>query len=97
MLRVSSLLITSVSLQGLGGGYYLVYRSRRLPQHVRLSVMAAAKQKRKVVRHAALVKCHLQVSINFRTTVLSRGTPLMWTPWGPGEVSCIEVTSFYII
>ena len=18
------------------------------------------------------------------------GTPLMWTPWGPGEVSCIE-------
>ena len=18
------------------------------------------------------------------------GTPLLWTPWGPGEVSCIE-------
>ena len=25
------------------------------------------------------------------------GTPLMWTPWGPGEVSCIEpeVSTFH--
>ena len=69
MLRVSSLHITSVAQQG--RGFHLGYRSGRLLQHVGLQCgwqkrsEMAAKRKKKIVQHSALVKCHLQVSVNY--------------------------------